>query len=373
MENTPHTVGLEFESVITNRDLMIETINKYRKLLPAVSVITRDASVESPVAHLGRSTIFLGNQRLKSGLRYLDRSVVGYELVTKPLSMPDMRRVIDQTINIQVSMGEIFSNRSSIHVHVGFPRGLIFQKVAVALGLAVEPLLYKIAGMGNRFRGLDNNSAYCRALALPPAIKLLNSDKTVILCPELSIDADGESKFWNLFGVSSGERDRYVPLRYLGLNLYSILLRGTLEFRFYNFCTNSGYVSAITRLSQFIADLILRLPLSDAIGLRYLSLFTVNSNHDYYSLLDEMVSLGKFYGSEQPLSNIDYDNIKELIDVTPQPVFVNKSTLTHVKNTKLDLSRALGYGLDFVDGADPPGIVDIHTFDSSNRNLIGDV
>lgn len=371
MDNDPSTLGIEFESVIATRDSMLANLSKIDKRL--ISTVTRDASVESVARFVGeRSSLFLGNSSIRGMMLTNDVKVMGYEIVTLPLELTAMRRVITQTINTQIRMGEIFSERSSIHIHTGFPCGLIFLKVAVAMGLKVEPLLYKIAGMGNSFRGIANGSAYCRPLALPPAIRLSNSPEFAVLNPTKAIDANGEEKFWGYFGITPRDRDRYIPLRYIGMNVYSTLLRGTMEYRFFNFTGVGKYVESVAGLVQFISDLIIRLPVSVVKNIPGLSIFKHNSNQDYNDLLNELIRLGEYYRSELPIADRDLEVIRELIDITPQPVFENKVILSHIRQHSIHKQTAIDFDLDMVDRADEPGIIDIHNFGKLNRQLIGE-
>lgn len=373
-DNIPYTLGLELESVIASREDMIKALKLESKKSPHIKSVTRDASVESPLCNIGEtSSLFLGNKLLRDGMRRRNPVVCGYEVVTYPLEMDVMRQVINQTINMQVRMGEIFSERSSIHVHAGFPEGLIFSKGAVAMGLKVEPLFYKIAGMGSTFRGITNHSAYCRPLALPPAVRLTDSDKLAILNPEASLSSDSSNRFWNCFGIRPGDRERYNPLRYFGINVFSTLLRGTLEFRFFNFCTVSKYVEAIASLAQFVTDLALRVPLEVWNTIPQVSIFSKNKDSDYNLIMDCLLDLGWYYNSELPMKVSDIKNVRELIFKTPQPDFFNEPILSHINSGRITLGEAKEFGLEIIEEGDaqPAGIVDIHTFNNSNRELLG--
>jgi hypothetical protein len=373
--NLPNTLGAEFESVITTREEMIRLLKLEANRSSDYRSVTRDASVESPAIRVGQnSCLFMGNKLLRENIRNRGENITsGYEIVTYPLEMIDMRRVISQTINIQVGLGEIFSERSSIHIHAGFPEGLIFLKSAVALGLKIEPLFFKIAGMGSKFRGYSNHAAYCRPLALPPAVKLVDSPKLALLSPKSAIEAEDEESFWGKFGIRSGDRERYNPLRYMGINVFSILLRGTLEFRFFNYCSISKYVEAVAALSQFTSDLMLRLPLSVIESITEVSIFEANPDDRYHSLLDEIVRIGVDYNSELQMKKRDVKNIHELIEKTPQPLFENKPILSHIQNGRISLGDARTFQLEIVDSAEPPGIVDIHNFSRSDRKLLGEI
>lgn len=370
--NTPITLGVELESVISNRDLFLDILTRNSVLSKYVLSVTTDASVESVTCRVGsNSKLFLGSSLLNKRLVQRDQSVSGYELVTKPLQLETMRSVINHAVNLQVKMGEIFSPRSSIHVHAGFPAGLIFYKSAVAMGLFVEPLLFKIAGMGEDYRGAINNSAYCRPLALPPVIPIDGGDTYFAkVSPEMALDSANVNDFWNCFAISPEERNRYVPIRYMGVNVYSILLRGTLEFRFFNFCTVTRHIQAVVALCQTIADLTMRVPLHVLRSLDRLSIFEKNSDESYVEILNTILRLASEYNSEFQMVHADIENIAELIRITPQPVFVDAPIATHVKNARISGSTAKFFKLPIVTNAKPAGIIDVHNFRMSDRKLL---
>jgi len=373
MENTPKTLGMEFESVIQTREALMEKLPfSISSDSSPIKTITRDASVESTCYRLNdKSSLFLGNMFIRNHLRRKSgESVMGYEIVTRPLSMDKMRTTIRQILDTQVKNGEIFSARSSIHVHTGFPYGFIFLKTAIALGLAVEPLLFKIAGMGRPYRGETNNSNYARALNLPPAIKLHDSERFAVINPELSLEKGFPEGFWNCFGVGSSERERYVPLRYMAINIYSTLLRGTLEFRFFNFSTISRYVESVASLSQFLAELMIKISVKKARDLRGISIFDKNPDGVYLKLLEELLNLGKYYDCDLMPCKRDIHSIQELIEKTPQPVFKNKPIQSHVNAVRLTEDHARKVGLEIIDKAEDPGIIDIHNFSNSDRTLL---
>jgi len=371
-DNTPETVGLEFESVIRSRDSVNKLLSSARRN-KSISAVTRDASVESTGVQIGdNTTIFLGSSVLRNSLRRRESIVTGYEIVTNPLDIDTMRKVILDMINLQVKMGEIYSARSSIHVHAGFPSGLIFYKSAVALGIKIEPLLYKLAGMGSEFRGVKNNSAYCRALSLPPAVRLADSPSLAVLSPLSAISSPSYESFWGCFGIFSGDTERYNPLRYMGINVFSSILRGTMEYRFFNYCSISRYVESITRLCQFITDLMIRVPLETSKNIHQVSIFDGNSDGNYRDLLSEIVRIGRYYNSEFPIDTYDMENIYEIIDKTPQPIFEDKVVTSHILKARIKLQDAIRFGLQIIDSAEDPGIVDIHNFTKQDRKLIGE-
>lgn len=372
--NNPSTLGAEFESVIGQRELVslkLAALNSRKNYFKSV---TNDASVQSQMTGVGSSSsLFLGNMLVRNYLRRRTEMVAGYEIVTNPLELSEMRLAINQVINMQRCMGEIWSERSSIHIHAGFPPGLIFSKLAVALGLKVEPLFYKIAGMGTNYRGMANNSTYCRPLALPPAVRLSDrKGEFAVLDPKGSLEAENTEEFWGRFGgIIYGDTERYNPLRYFAINIFSTTLRGTMEFRFFNFCSVSRYVQAIAGLSQFVADLMLRASFKSIDQLDNISIFKENNNNDYHNLLNQLLSMGSYYDSEIKMAERDVANIHELIEVTPQPIFKDKVVLSHIKTARISSGQAKSFKLRLVEDVESCGNVDIHNFGDENRTLLG--
>lgn len=370
-DNTPRTLGIEFESVVTTKEEMVRILSSDISIKRILKMVTRDASIESTFMCINNtsSKIFLGNKWLREHIVNNSIVVGGYEAVTVPLELSSMRDTIKKITSVEESYGEIFSNRASIHIHTGYPSGFIFLKTAIALGLVVEPLLYKIAGMTKPYRGLENDSAYCRALSIPPAVKLNDSKGYAVLNPSAGIKATSVSEFWNQFGIDPSNRERYNPLRYLCINVFSILLRGTLEYRFFNFTTKPAHIEAVASLCRFISDLMLRIPLQTIKELDILSLNCTHTDLEYIKLLNKLILLGKDYGCELLMERRDYLTILSLIERTPQPVFINEYVLSHVRDPIISRGQAIEYGLELVDHAKIPNIIDIHNFNESDRKL----
>jgi len=366
--NSPKTLGIEFESVIMSRDAMASIAGSSYFNPGTIKTVTRDASVESEVANIGENvSVFLGNSLLHRGFGNRPKMVIGYELVTNPLSIDDTREIIKKMCALQVKYGEMYSD-----IHTGYPAGLIFGKTSIALGLKVEPLFFKIAGMGSKFRGLSNNSAYCRPLAIPPAMPLMDSNKMAILDPIGAVSANGSKEFWNKLGVNEGDHDRYNPLRYFAINTFSTVLRGTLEFRFFNFTSVARYIEAVVGLSQTVSDLMQRISLRDISGIRQLSLCSENGDSAYIQLLDNILYLSNHYNVEYKMESKDINTIRELIYETPQPVFNPGVTASHIKTARYSEDFAKSAGLKIINKAPEPGIVDIHNFADESRSLLGD-
>lgn len=371
VNNTPQTTGLEFEGVTVTKEVMDYQIKRDPILSRTIRCVTRDASVESKaITTKNGVTIFTGNNLIRNaGISDTYNIVLGYEAVTEPLEIDTIRSTIKAMTALQHRLGDIYSPRSSVHVHVGFPNGLIFLKGAVRLGEKVEPLMYKLAGMTREFRGLKNDSAYCRSLSNPPAIRLSDRRGAAILNMGQAKSAKTIDEFWASFGISTSERNRYTPLRYLAINVFSILLRGTLEWRFFGYSDVAAHTEAVTSLCRYVSELMIKLPLDTINSIPQLNLFSENHDGDYIDLLNALVKLGRRYRTQLNISVDDYYNLIFLIENTPQPILSSKPTLTHLKEYEMSFGRATSYGLNFVEEAKYPDIVDIHTFEKTERIL----
>src|SRR5688572_14262497 len=132
--SSPKTIGIEVESVINTKDGISTLIPFPAGDRSPIKSIVRDASVESPSALLtDRTSLYLGRTSVRNAIMgKRPTSTTGFEIVTKPLEMSEMREVIRTILNSMIKQGEIYSPRSSIHVHVGYPSGFIFYKTAMA-------------------------------------------------------------------------------------------------------------------------------------------------------------------------------------------------------------------------------------------------
>lgn len=376
-----NTIGVEIEGVAN-------TVHKVEGLLSGlgkyISAITRDASVESRAYPIGNaSTMYMGHRLLAETSRMRGGDMIlGSEIVTKPLIIEDMRRAIPMIMGKLNSGGEVFSNRSSFHVHVGYPKDLLFLKSCLSLGRYVEPLLFKIAGMGRPYRGQINQSAFARPLDLPPAVKVLRrtddseqEDDEDFYCVSLRTEDLGKAttaqEFWSCFGLDPRDnRPRYHPARYFGLNLYSISLRGTIEFRFFNYCEESSSMLSVISLCQNLAELMAKIPSKMSDNLVKPDIFKANPDVDYHNVLETIRRLSKDLWCDYSISDHVANDIHGLIETTQQPVFKRGSYLTHLEKFFLRRDFADACKLQKVLSTEDSGVVSIHNFSEDDRSII---
>lgn len=247
------TVGLEFE-----------TENIYqRNRIEGFSVdgfsTTHDASIESD-AILSRSGLVF--KKTNCGF-FAGRGnvVIGTEFISQPtdLTEVDFLSQIKKLTNFLMRSGETeIGLRSGIHIHVNFPYNLSVLKQTIRLGQFLEDLFYLLAGNGNTFRGVENEAIYTRPITGfgPPIVSTGFSYIPVFNVNDL-LQSEKLSEFWYRYGnliPREGRIEKYHPARYTWLNLHSILLHGTLEFRPFNKSLNPYFIWAEIQLCRKFAE-----------------------------------------------------------------------------------------------------------------------
>lgn len=257
------SIGIEVETDLLDRDSM-EKLLKEREVLSWFK-LDHDASIETP-ATAGPSGSFLLDKKLLG--RRGSKTTLGIELVSKPMGREELPSVLRKLMTgLRCGGDSERSKRSSIHVHIGYSSKFEYVRRAVKLFLNIEPLFYHLAGMGYEFRGNTNRSIYCRPLYLkngPPVVYAENDRYYVLFDPKELAKAKDVIQFWNIMGVDSSRAQKYHPARYLGLNVMSTLLHGTLEFRYFNKTLDHNKIVAVSYLCQMISEMIVKMSDSEA-------------------------------------------------------------------------------------------------------------
>jgi hypothetical protein len=373
------TLGLEIEGTILTRDDVMRVLKDFGPFSPEgtagesspIQRIHRDASVESSIA-VSRNGMkfFLGSNLMKSlpTVRgYCEGVVSGFELITKPLLMEELVPFLKSALPRLACEGEIFSPRASIHIHTGFPSIFSALKNAVTLGLKVEGLLYRIAGLGNEFRGSINHSIYCKPLAIPPVVPL-GERQYGKLSPQKAQFAENQDQFWGYYAIAPGQATRYHPARYFGVNIFSTRLIDTLEFRHFNLSLNPGYIVAVSALCQVIAELSLLGNQEDFLKMRGVDITERTPVGDYERVLIDLSEFARKYGAESSFGSPSIDSLMQIIENTPEPLFRQENVLTHTNYA----ARHMQFELDLVEARDviPSGHVDIHNFGNEERSIL---
>lgn len=184
--------------------------------------------------------------------RYINRNRVGFEIVTNIVNTEnrdefkkDLKKLTEKLIELGESQE---SYRGSIHIHVNCPVNLDVLKKIIEIGGYLEKFFFSIGGMGYKFRGLENDSTYCRPITKygPPVI---NTEKGLcqVYTTKNLLESETIDEFFNQYGDLPNQiNNNYFPVRYTWLNLSPIYLdnRGSLEFRIFNKTLNHNLIYA---------------------------------------------------------------------------------------------------------------------------------
>ena len=223
------TIGFELE---------VEDIAKQRLTnIPSSFKVSGDASVESDKLLIKGIPVKL---HTKSSALKFTSGVVGSEIISSIIDTnKDYLGLLKSLCNTLSELGESEqSKRAGIHIHVSFINNMRILKSALELGAHLEDVFFLLGGMGYEFRGIENDSTYCRPITRfgPPVVE--DDDGRFFPCFDLEdvLKASNPSQFMTRLGdLSRLHGNRYIPIRYVWLNLYNIVgSMCTLEFRVWN-------------------------------------------------------------------------------------------------------------------------------------------
>lgn len=250
-------VGLEFE--FTN---IVRSISEFVFELNRLGLqVVHDASNETPALFIKnipvRTTPGSDDFNLLAGKLRLNSGVIGGEAVSNIYETDDQvwKDSIYSIMGAFSKFGETEScTRDSLHVHVNVGNGINHSTLLRLLNMSIayEYILYKLGGMGCVNRGIENSFIYQRPYTPkgPPVVKIGRSNYPIFYVNDLS-ESKNKVNFFNILGDSGYFAEngaRYVTQRYMGVNFYSILTTGSIEFRHANKTLNPQWVIAWTEL-----------------------------------------------------------------------------------------------------------------------------
>lgn len=379
------TIGLEIESIAASQhkinSLLLESpLSNY---IREGFFITRDASAEIPVASVGFADVGEVNVNVTDKLgkklfREMERTRIGFEIVSRPLLKNDMRAFVQELLRIMQKGSFFISNRCATHVHIGAPDSIGFLRSALAFSLGFEDLFYMLAGLGTDFRGRHNNSAYCRPFS--DGICLENNG-TFIKIPnwEKALKSQDLYQFFYCFLVDiNKDLIKHHPARYTSINLYSIAEKGTLEFRVANSTFNSRFLNAYISLCQCCAEAI-----NNSYYENFLQYFGVSSSKYiskdfYYKKLEFLLGLIRRTNSVHRMLSGDEKVLFDIIEETPPfKVASANNVLSHVRTERerggFSFSEeliSLGEIQTVYETPVKPGNVDIHNIDDLGSSIL---
>ena len=360
------TIGIEFESLYTHEDSpptqgVKEFFNN-----------SHDASIQTDMYSMlgGRVCGNISNKDFKSKLQSRNKITMGNELVTIPIHDKYLlNKVVKRITTNLFEAGETTrGTRESLHIHVCFPFNLEILKRILNVSLVLENFFFHIGCLGYEFRGLHNNSIYCRPFSeFGPPVVLDNSVPKQVLNIDSLLKTQNLESFWDLYGnIGMGGNNRYHPARYFFINLYSLLLHDTLEFRVFNKTLDSNRILALVELCQGICKIIIDEHKYNFIcSLGRKSIFTLtdmNGNLDVLNALDSVLNF-----SDETLQIL-----KDIIIYSPPYKLKSDYVYTHVKKFLERGNRVLSQHYDARDlsGYDilDTKVEDIHNLREGNVN-----
>jgi hypothetical protein len=350
------TVGLEIET-----ELMPEQSDLY------TFQNTHDASIEIPILHLRDRGLFVARTPANVALTQLitrsERRVMGREFVSGVyFDDEDIERALRNAFTILQRYGERSQNkRAGFHVHIGWAYDLATLKRTILISSWLESLMFHLGGMGYTFRGIENNSAYCRPITKfgPPVIES-NLGTVQMTSIDALLSSNSIRSFWNRFGGTDwmNPPKRYTPQRYMGVNLFSIFLHKTLEFRMFNTTLNKDFAMAIIHFCREVTKFTQS---SEKIPDEMNSVYDVDSKEVNHNLLTKLCSLVSIDPNTEA-------TLREILEMSPVVTLNHVYVHTHVPERMIGFDerdiRPVSEFYKQVKKCEKAGILDIHILEN---------
>jgi hypothetical protein len=405
------TIGIEMESCYLSQrkvqDFLCQKL--YRKYgREGILNVVRDASVESIYENLmvgGRRNLpVYSHTTALNRIRQIrsredSRATMGYEIVINPIEISELEKLLFFITNSLVENGDYVSERASTHFHIGFVNNLRMMKNLLLVCLQIDPLLYRLGGMGGIYRGFLNGSAYARPLlnsCVVPIAKssqersriqenslvngeLVNEDEDVgesstevtgkyakIINPERAMYSTNIQQFWACFGVDYESRNglpKYHPSRYTGCNFYSIPAHGTIEFRHFNQSFDYKLITAIAKFLRATVEMSTLLNKNDVFR------FSVQDSNTQISMqeADSTMQLLLGFFREKEIENLPTsDEINLIMKTIEQSSFKDIPKMpvkTHIRDFHIGPNIVKFGDLLTVSRASNPTATDIHNIE----------
>jgi hypothetical protein len=326
------TVGIEFETEYISPDY----IGGFRKGNTGGWHHTHDASIESPRYSIDNKRFIIENSKWLNYFPY-NNITLGSEIVSGILDtgseefFPNLKNLL---LYIQEGGESPNSYRAGIHVHVTMSTpNLKILRNLLRLGAFFEPLFFNIGGMGYNFRGIYNDSIYCRPITSPCWIRYGERFAKVFKLEDLIVTSKSTTEeFWKIYGDISNHDTRYNPVRYHWLNLFPMYpsrngnYRGTVEFRVFNKTLNPYYLYAIVKMCQYFAKLSMLMSLQI---IREEKINKINSIVESHSS-DDLLELLAIFRSLTEADSFVIKEVESILRATPIVKLSDKKILSHL-------------------------------------------
>lgn len=405
------TVGLEGESVFLQKeyvhDAITSALGKHFQNRRVINVI-RDASAEMIVESIRISTANVtfsshtNASKILSGMGRNPRTI-GYEYYTEPLSISDMEKAIIPTMFTLIAMGDSVSERAATHIHVGFAQNLRLMKRLLRICLAIDPVLFRLGGMGGVFRGWKNNAAYARPLMNSVAVKvdrntrrtprpgeaqmsdaqirniltlssmedsdLEKHDYVRIINPIRALEAKTLEEFWASFGISAGNVTKYHPSRYTGVNFFAILAHGTIEFRHPNASLDPQLVLALIKFLRAMVEVSTVCSKEEIMTFEIMPCNQQVSMEDSMEVIMRIINLCRRHDVENLPTSTEMDILVSTLELSTFSPLPEIPVISHIPEWNLHEKLVALGGLIRVENILPSSHVDIHTINNQECSI----
>jgi len=330
---------------------------------------THDASCETDKIVSGGLVLENSQNDKIFNIIQFNKAVVGTELVSGILDsdINNSLPIIKSLTNKLIELGETStSERTGIHFHFSLPNpNLRILKSILRLGKYLESLFFVVGSMGYEFRGIKNDSIYCRPITKfgPPCVQHYRGGYTQVYNIYDVLKSSTVQEFWQRYGDLENHGGRYNPVRYSWLNLYPMYqlgeYKGTLEFRVFNKTLNPEFIySALSLCKAFVNHSIKSSynTLADEDLLHENSIYSLDLNKN-------IIRQSLDYFSE--LSGLDdgcRKTLHHIINISEIPALPRKYVHTHIRRELRDYWSSGNYSPVLIDPnlIFKPKYVDIH-------------
>lgn len=335
------TLGFEIESVGLSRKTAEQILQFLPENLGDNYLTTRDASTEMINYYIeNNNNLFSISTHTDAARRVLGDNFSsytgGYEIVSNPMDTETASISLRLLLPALENKGDFITNRCASHVHIGMGANLDVCKKALALGLYFDEVFFALSGMGEEFRGNCNHAIYARPLISGPYIKS-RTGYYQVLNWERALYADNFHDFWYAFHIyANNTENKYQSARYFAINIWSLLLHRTLEFRHLNQTFNADYLLSFAKLSQLFSEIVMKGDLKTLIKLEVGNVFEDKSPSYYINKLIKLIKLGENYNCKYELDGETNNTLMHLLEIHKPLTIIDIPVLTHLRDYVAD-------------------------------------
>lgn len=342
------TLGFEQESVGLSRRTVEEILMKLPGGHGSNFSVVRDASTEMTDYYFqdNAGTLFSVSSHTRDARNLFEGRIPtycsGYELVSIPMEIDVAEISLKFLLPALENNGDFITNRCASHVHVGMSPNLEICQKALALGLWFDDVFFTLSGLGGEFRGNTNNAIYARPLISGPYVRA-RSNFYQVLNWQRALDVKSFYDFFYCFHIDADNTaNKYQSARYFAINIWSMLLHKTLEFRHLNQTFNPSYLLSFAKLCQLFTEIVLKADYKDLRKLEVANVFEEQGRNYYINKISKLVRLGEKYNCQYKLDREAEKTLLYLVDIHKPLKIKDVAVVTHLRDysANMDLVEA---------------------------------